>query len=137
MAFALSTIMDAIAAEMATDMVAGTRTYGYPIGDPQAPCAVVGYPTRLEYDLTFHALATTGKITATFPVTFIVGRVLDKDARDKLSAVITGAPGIKESLDGNLAGTVDTCRTMDCTVQELTIGDVPYLAARFELEVIA
>lgn len=98
---------------------------------------IVGYPTTLDYDLTFHAGGTTGKISAVFPVWYVVGKVIDKDARDKLSAVITGAPGIKESLDGNLAGAVDIANVKDVKVEELPIGEVPYLAARFELEVTA
>lgn len=135
MSFDLSAIMDAIAAELIADGVTA-RAYGYPIPNPTPPCAIVGYPTKLDYDFTFHALGTTGKIEALFPVWFVVGRVLDKAARDALSAVITGAPGIKESLDGNLAGAVDTANVMDCQVETLTIADVDYLAARFDLEVI-
>lgn len=137
MAFVLATVMDAIAAEMSTDMVAGTRTYAFPVSNPTPPCAIVGYPTKLDYDLTFHASGTTGKIAATFPVWFVVGKVLDKAARDRLSAVITGAPGIKESLDGNLASTVDICSVIDCVIETLTISDVDYLAARFDVEVTA
>lgn len=133
----LSTIMDAIAAEMATDMVAGTRVHGWPDPNPTTPCALVGYPTQLDYDFTFHANATTGKITAVFPVWFVVGKQLDKQARDALSAVITGAPGIKESLDGNLAGAVDFATVVDCTVGPYTIAGVDYLAARFDLKVVA
>ncbi len=129
--------MDAIAAEMVTDMVAGTRTYGYPVPDPVPPCAIVGYPTKLDYDYTFHANATTGTVEATFPVWFVVARVLDKGARDALSAVITGAPGVKESLDGNLAGAVQICTVVDCQVEPITISDVEYLAARFDVQVVA
>lgn len=136
MAFVLSTVMDAIAAELIADLPAGTRAYGYPIPDPVPPCAIVGYPTKLDYDFTFHAPATTGKVEATFPVWFVVGRVLDKAARDALSAVITGAPGVKESLDGNLAGAVDFCEVVDCQVETLTISAVDYLAARFDVEVV-
>lgn len=137
MSFALGTIMDAIAAEMVTDMVAGTRTYATPVPNPVPPCAIVGYPSKLDYDLTFHAGGTTGKVEATFPVWFVVGRVVDKDARDKLSAVITGAPGVKESLDGNLGGTVDYCNVRDFQVESLMIGETEYLAGRFDCEVVA
>lgn len=137
MSFALNTIMDAIAAEIVADLPAGTRASAYPIPNPTPPQVIVGYPTRLDYDMTFHAGATTGKIEATFPVWYVVGQVLDKAARDALSAVITGAPGIKESLDGNLAGAVDYCTVKDCQVAQITIADVRYLAARFDVEVVA
>ena len=135
MAFVLSTVMDAIAAELIADGVTA-RASGYPISNPTPPCAIVGYPTKLDFDFTFHALGTTGKVDATFPVWFVVGRVIDKAARDALSAVITGASGIKESLDGNLAASVDFCNVVDCQVQALTIADVEYLAARFDVRVV-
>lgn len=135
MAFVLSTVMDAIAAELIADGVTA-RAHAYPIPNPIPPCAIVGYPTKLDYDFTFHALGTAGKIEALFPIWFVVGRVLDKDARDKLSAVITGATGIKESLDGNLGLTVDTADVIDCQVETISIAGEDYLTARFELEVI-
>lgn len=137
MSFALGTIMDAIAAEMATDMVAGTRTYAFPTPNPIPPCAIVGYPTKLDYDFTFHAIGSTGTIEATFPIWYVVARVLDTDARAKLSAVITGAPGVAESLGGNLGGAVQTANVSDCQVETITIGDVEYLSARFDLDVVA
>lgn len=127
--------MDAIAAELIADGVT-TRAFGYPIPNPTPPCAIVGYPTKLDFDMTFHALGTTGKVHATFPVWLVVGRVVDKAARDALSAVLTGATGIKESLDGNLAASVDICNVVDCQVQALTIADVEYLAARFDVEIV-
>lgn len=133
MSFNLATVMDAIAAELIADGVTA-RASAYPIPNPTPPCAIVGYPTKIDYDMTAHANATTGKLEFEFPVWFLVGRVLDKDARDRLSAVITGAPGIKEALDGNLGGTVDFSTVTDCQVETLTIGDVDYLAARFTLE---
>lgn len=136
MSFVLSTVIDAIAAELIADGVT-TRASGYPISNPTPPCAIVGYPTKLDFDMTFHALGTTGKVDATFPVWFVVGKVMDKGARDALSAVITGAPGIKESLDGNLAGSVDICNVDDAQVQALTIADVEYLAVRFDVRVVA
>ena len=137
MAFVLSTVMDAIAAELTADVGATFRAYGWPISGPTPPCAIVPYPTELEYDVTFHALGTTGKIRAVFPVRFVVGRVIDKATRDAISTLVTGSPGIPESLGGNLAGAVDTVRVTSAPRFEVeTIAGVDYQAVIFDVEVI-
>lgn len=137
MSFVLSTCMDGIAAYAVTAGVT-TRAYGYPISDPTPPCLIVDWPTQLDFDLTAHALGTVGKVTAVFPLQFVVGKVIDKSARDALSAIVSGAVGIKNLLDGSMGGTfLDTARVMNCKIGPVTISSVDYLAAVFDLEVIA
>ena len=138
MAFALNTIMTAIAAEVTADLPAGTRVYAYPVPNPVPPCLIVGYPSELVYDYTFHGVATTGKIRAVFPVRFVVPRVLDRTALDAISAVVTGNPGIPESLGGNLAGACDTCNVSTVArFESEAIADVDYEVVIFDVEVIA
>ncbi len=136
MSFALSTVMDAIATEISTD-ITGTRVYGWPVPNPTPPCVIVGYPESLEYDYTFHTLATTGKVKAIFPVRYIVARVMDNAARDAISAMVTGAPGIPESLGGNLAGAVDTCN-VDSVVrfESEQVDGIDYEVVIFRVEVV-
>lgn len=130
MAFDLTAIMDGLAS--ATGV---SRAYGYPRPEITPPCVVVGYPSKLDYDLTFHANGSTGKVEAVFPVWYVVADVLDKAARDALSPLITGAGSIKAVLDGAVAG-YDVVNTIDMTVETFTIGAMDYLAARFDVEVI-
>jgi hypothetical protein len=136
--FTLNTVMTAIATEVTADLPAGTRVYAYPVPNPVPPCLIVGYPTSLEYDVTFHAIASTGKIKAIFPVRYVVPRVIDRTALDAISAVVTGAPGIPESLGGNLAGSVDTCN-VDSVVrfESEKIADIDYEVVIFQVQVIA
>lgn len=137
MSFVLSTVMDGIATYVVSAGVT-TRAYGYPISDPTPPCLFVDWPTRLDFDLTFHANGTTGKVAAIFPLQFLVGKVVDKAARDALSAIISGATGIKNLLDGSMGGTfLDTATVINCKIGPVQVGSVDYLAATFELEVIA
>lgn len=137
MAFVLKTVMDAIATEMVTDIGATFRAYGWPIANPEPPCAIVPYPTEFQYNLTFHALGTTGKIRAVFPVRYVVGRVVEKATRDALSALVTGSPGVPESLGGNLAGAVDSVLVSDAPRFEVeNIAGVDYQAVIFDVEVI-
>jgi hypothetical protein len=135
--FVLSTCMDGIAAWAVSSGVT-TRAYGYPASDPIPPCLIVAFPTRLDFDLTFHALGTVGKVEATFPLWFVVGKVVDKSARDALSAIISGATGIKNLMDGSMGGTfLDTARVMDCKIETVQVAAVDYLAAVFDMDVIA
>jgi len=123
--------MDAIAA--AIPDAATERKYAWPQDTVSPPCAVVGYPEDIDFDLTYGR----GADTATFPVWFIVGKVVERAARNKLSEVIAGANGIKDALDGNLGGVVQTLRVTRCRPVTLTIGGISLLAAEFSAEVIA
>jgi hypothetical protein len=124
--------MDALAAKVPT--TAAYRVFAWPVEDVTPPCVVVGYPTSIDFDLTMDR----GSDMAVFPVWYVVGKVAGKQARDALSAIITGAAGIKNALDGPLtvgSSTADV-RVTDCTPETITVAAVPYLAARFDCEVI-
>lgn len=110
-----------------------SRAYAWPAEQVSAPCAVVGYPTELDFDATF----MRGADRAIFPVYLVVGRASDRASRDVLSALITDATGIKGVLDGTLGDVVQTARLTNLKVETVTIGSVSYLAAVGEVEVYA
>lgn len=126
----LSATMDAIADVIRTSNVT-PRSYAWPIGNITVPCAVVAYPTNLDFDMTFKR----GGDRATFPIYFMVGKAGDKSSRDALSAIITGATSVKNNLDGDLDGAVQSSRVTNCHVEEVSVAGVDYLAAVFTLEV--
>lgn len=125
----LSAVMDAVAANVPEALT--KRAYAWPVETVSPPCAVVGYPTSIDFDATFGR----GSDKVVMPLWFVVGAVSDKAARDALSAVIAGADAVKDSLDGDLSGTVQTCRVTDCQIDQLLIGAITYLTARFTLEI--
>lgn len=129
----LDATMDAIAASI-NAAYPNQRTYAWPSENVEVPCVVVGYPLpgTLVFDMTFR----DGSDEATFPVWFITGLVNDRAARTLISDVLRGATGIKEALDGNLGGVVQTCRVADADVDRVLIGAVQYIAVRFDLEVV-
>jgi hypothetical protein len=127
----LAAIMDAIAAAI-TDADITERAYAYPAESLSPPCVVVGYPDTIEFDLTYQRGADRAEI----PVYFVLGRVTERTARDRLAEVIAGATGIKETLDGDLGGLCDSLRVTDMRVLNLKVGDLSYLAARFDAEVV-
>ena len=126
----LTNVMDALAAQVILGNVVD-RAYGWPVENIQVPSAVVGYPTDTTFDVTF----ARGSDRAVFPLYVFVGKSHERAARDKLSSLITGLTGIKESIDGNLGGACQTARVTDMAIQEVTVAAVPYLAAVFSVEV--
>ena len=126
-------IMDALAG--ATPSAITTRTYAHPVGSLVPPAVVVGYPTDLEYDAVFGR----GADIVTFPVFYVCGMVDDANARDLVSAVISGTNEIKAAIEGNatLYTKVDTARVKSATFQSISIGAVEMIAVRFDVEVYA
>ena len=127
----LGAVMDAIAAAIEAQGVT-SRTYAYPAESVSVPCAVVGYPDEIEFDIVYQR----GADLANIPVYFLTGRVVDRAARDRMAAIISGATGIKEALDGDLGGAVQSLRVTDMKVLNVQVAGVDYLAAKFNAEVI-
>jgi hypothetical protein len=126
----LAGVMDALAARLVTADVT-ERAYAWPADNVQPPCAVIGYPEDIEFDATFGR----GSDVAVFPVWFLVGKVSERTARDRLSAIVTGATGIKNALDGGYPSYIQTARVQNCRPAPVTVAGVEYLAARFDVEV--
>lgn len=127
----LADVMDGIASTL-EGALTGCRVYAWPTESPAAPCAIVGYPTTTEFDATFD----DGSDRVEFPIWLLVGKVADRTARDRLSALISGdASTIKGALDGDLGGAVQTSRVTDLSIEAVPVGGVDYLAARFTIEV--
>src|SRR6185369_12939381 len=97
---------------------------------------IVGFD-NIEFDLTYGR----GADTVTIPCYYVVGNVTTKSARDRLSLVIGGAYAVKEAIEAvdilNGRGTpvADSTWVKTCTPDTVTIGAVPMLAARFDVEV--
>lgn len=94
--------------------------------------AVCGYPDTLEFDLTMGR----GADQATFNVYIVAGRTTERSAWQVISAAIDGANGVKQTLDGNLGGLIDSQRVVDMRVVGIEIGGVTYAAAMFSVEAI-
>jgi len=134
----LAGIMDALAGVALTGLPV-TSKYAWPQESVLPPAWIIGYD-NIAFDLTFGR----GADTVTIPCYYVVGSVTTKAARDKLSVVIGGANAVKEAieavdaLNGRGATPVaDSTWVKTCTPDTVTIGAVPMLAARFDVEVVA
>ena len=134
----MAAVMDALAGVTWTATPAPTYRHAWPASTVVPPAWVVGYPEDLDYDVSFGA----NYVTATFPCWFVVGKADEKSARDRLSAVISGATSIKNAIEGTATlkggGTpvAQTTRVTSCRPTTIPVGGIELLAARFDVEVI-
>lgn len=122
----LTTVMDGLAtaaAGLAPDV------YAWPVDSVTVPCLVVGYPTTIEFDITFQR----GGDRLVVPLYYLVGKTSTKDARNALSTIIGDGSSVKSAID---AATFADCRVMSAAVEEVTVAGVTFLSVRFDVEVI-
>jgi hypothetical protein len=130
MALDLAAVMDAIAAQLTGAGVTG-RAYAWPVPEVSPPCAIVGYPAEIPFDLTFG-----GGAEFELPVYLLVGPAADRETRAALSALLAGAAAVKAALDGSLSGTASDARVSGAKVESVRVGLVDFLSVVFTLEVL-
>jgi|WetSurMetagenome_2_1015567.scaffolds.fasta_scaffold419962_2 hypothetical protein len=106
------------------------QVYDFPVENITVPCVVIGYPTTWDFDMV---MGSVGVGTAVFPLWFVIGKTNTEDGRNLLSDVMSQAGSIKDLID---ACTAYDVRVTEATVTEMTVGGVPYLAAKFDCEVL-
>lgn len=127
-AFDLTATMDGVAT-LITNSGLVTNVYAYPVESVTVPCAVVGYPKAIDFDMTFGR----GGDSCTLPVYFVVGRTMTKDARDRLSTILADATSIKSALDGSQS--FGSVRVMNAQITDISFGDISYLSAEFTIDI--
>ena len=132
----VSAIRTGIATNLAT--ITGLRTSAT-VPDQISPPIAVVMPASITYDLAFDR---SGGDEHEFSVMVIVGRVDERMAQNKLDAFCsgTGSQSIKAAIESNrtLSGQAFDCRVTSLrNYNQVTVGDVTYLAAEFAVQVIA
>lgn len=132
----ISDLRAGLATNLAT--VSGLRTSATVPDQINPPIAVV-MPASITYDTAF---ARTGGDEYEFTVMVIVGRVDERMAQNKLDAYCsgTGSQSIKAAIESNrtLGGKAFDCRVTTLrNYNQVTVGDVTYLAAQFAVQVYA
>lgn len=109
------------------------RVFDSPPGSVTPPAAVVGYPTRYEFDETYGR----GMDTMTIPVVVVVGRPTDRPTRDALSRYVSGSGpySVKAALESGSHLACHMTRVTAVDFDAYTIGGTDYLAAIFDVDV--
>lgn len=127
----LADVMDAIGDRL--DTITGLRVHRYPPGSVSPPAAVVSYPDEITFDETYGR----GMDRLSLPVVLVVGKASDRAARNKLGAYVngSGASSVKAVLESGTYSAFHTVRVASADFDVVSIGDVPYLAAMFNLDI--
>ena len=130
----LAAVMDALASAVESAGVTD-RVFPYPPAAVAPPCAVVGYPTTIDFDLTFQ----DGADECTIPLYLVAGKVSERTARDVLAGYISGAKAVKAAIeaDTTLGAAAHSVRVTSMRILSVTVSQLDYLAALFDVEVIA
>jgi hypothetical protein len=132
----ITDLRNGIAANLAT--ISGLRTAATVPDSINPPIAVV-MPSSINYDTAF---ARTGGDEYEFIVMVIVGRVDERSAQNRLDAYCsgTGTGTIKAAIenDKTLGGKAFSLRVTTLrNYNQVTVGDITYLAAEFTVQVYA
>lgn len=130
----LSRVMDGLAALITAAQIVD-NVYAWPSKGVSVPCAVVGYPTSVVFDLTFQGAATTQvHNTYLIPVWFLVRDTATIAARDALSNILSDAASVKKVLEGSQ--TFGSVHVTDATPEQVAIQSIEYIGVRFDTETI-
>jgi hypothetical protein len=130
----LRAILEAVGARLAT--IPGLRVFTHVPDVLAPPAAIVQLPRSVQFDLT----AGRGADTYNLGVLVVVGKVSDRASTANLAQYLDaeGPTSIKEALDGDLGGVVDSARVESYeNVGSYPFAGVEYLGAEFQLEVVA
>lgn len=130
----LGAVMDEIAQRLRqAPSLAGGRTHAYPPATIAPPAAIVGYPTRGEFDQTY----ARGRDRWTGVVVIAVGRPTERQTRDLIAKYIdgSGAESVKALLDADGYASCDSVTVTEWETDVYDIGTVPYLTAVFQLDI--
>lgn len=125
----LVTLGDEIAALLKT--VTGlSRVTAYPPPTVQPPCAIVSYPSTVEFDQTYGR--GSDRIDQ-WPIVIVEGRVTSRTARSRVLgwAAATGAKSIKATFEAHHWVACDDLVIKSVTFDVVEIAGADYIAAIF------
>jgi hypothetical protein len=118
----------------ALDTIEGLRVYRYPPDSIAAPAGIVAYPESIN----FAAAYQRGMDRITIPVVIVVGAASDRASARQLAefASGSGARSVKAVIDGHAYTAADSVTVTSADVDVFAMGDIPYIAATFEVDVV-
>ena len=123
-------VMDELGA--ALERIDDLRVYPYVPDRVVPPAAVVGWP-----EVTYDATMRRGSDTYALTVWVLVGKADARSARDALAPYLDGAgtSSVKAAIRAGTYAACDSVRVASARVEPISIADIPYLAAIFDVEV--
>lgn len=128
----VAAVMDELKTELAT--IANLRTFAYPPDKVDPPAAIVGYPNRIDFDVSMGR----GTDHMEIPIFLMVSRLTDRTARDKLAPYLAGSgassvKGVLKAAEPWVA--MASVRVRMAEVEVVTMAGMDYLTAVFTVDV--
>lgn len=118
----------------ALDLIDGLRVYPYMADAIQPPAAIVAYPDSITFDQTYDR----GIDRMAASVIIAAGRASARAARDVIAEFADGSGrrSVKATIEGRDYTTFDSVRVLSAEFDVITVANVDYIAATFELDVV-
>lgn len=119
---------------VALDTIPGIEVYPRPMLKVKTPCVVVSYPDEMNMRTSYGR----GTARMSLPIVVMVGRPTDRSTRDRITkyAAGSGPESVTRIMDAYAWTTCDSVTVTDIDFDVVSMGDVPYLAAAFTLDII-
>jgi hypothetical protein len=106
------------------------QAFDYPTLTVNPPTVVVGYPEGPQpYDATF----SRGLDRALFPCWIVVGDIVRRESREKLTPYITAA---KAALEPDLDGAVESARVTEWSIEPFSTETLDYVSVKLTIDVL-
>lgn len=128
----LKDVMEEIAEKLRTFL--GVTAYSYPTDTVVPPAAILSFPDRIAYDVTYRQGEA---FFWNLPLYMVTNRVDGKTARNVLSewADVNGNKSIQQYLSNTRYSTCGSVQVVNATFDVVTIAGIDYMAVVFELNV--
>lgn len=125
-------VMDEL--DAALDSIDGLRSHPYETDKVTPPAAIVHWPESIDFDSTM----SRGSDLVNIPVTVVVGRSDQRSSRDRLSKYLDGSgpDSIKTVIETHESTAWDSARVVKAEIGAVTIANVTYLSATFDVELV-
>lgn len=127
----LADVQDEIAT--ALNRIEGLRAYPWGLQRITPPTALIGWPANLEFDATMGR----GADTVVLPLFVLVGHIDARASRLNLAGYIQGdgPQSIKAAVESFEFTACDSANCKRVRVEMVSVADVEYLSAVFEVEI--
>lgn len=126
----LTTAMDGLGTAAATWTTTGWNVYTWPVDAVTVPCVLVDFPSSIDLMTTMQR----GGDHVLFPIYVLVGLTTGKDARDALSAAISGSSDLVAALEATTGfGDVDIA---SAEIAQVAVAGVTYIGLKLIADVL-
>jgi hypothetical protein len=128
----LNAVMDEIGVRLGA--ITGLNVFDYPAPTVTPPAAILSYPDRIDYDLTY---GRGMDFIVDLPLIIVDGKANAREARDRIAAYVagTGPRSVKALLESGTYASFHEIRVTKAEFDVVKIGAVDYIAAIFTLDI--